>query len=126
MRHGVAGKKLGRTSSQRKALRTTLVRQLFEHERIQTTQAKALAFRGDAEKLITLAKKGNDGDKVQKMNAARLASSRLGNDREITQKLFDDIAPRFKNRNGGYTRMIKLGPRKGDSAEMVLIELVSE
>ena len=126
MRHGVAGKKLGRTSSQRKALRTTLVRQLFEHERIQTTQAKALAFRGDAEKLSTLAKKGNEGDKVQKMNAARLASSRLGNDREITQKLFDDIAPRFKNRNGGYTRMIKLGPRKGDSAEMVLIELVSE
>ena len=60
------------------------------------------------------------------MNAARLASSRLGNDRGITQKLFDDIAPRFKNRNGGYTRMIKLGPRKGDSAEMVLIELVSE
>ena len=126
MRHGVAGKKLGRTSSQRKALRTTLIRQLFEHERIQTTQAKARAFRGDAEKLITLAKKGNEGDKVQKMNAARLASSRLGNDREITQKLFDDIAPRFKNRNGGYTRMIKLGPRKGDSAEMVLIELVSE
>ena len=126
MRHGVAGKKLGRTSSQRKALRTTLVRQLFEHERIQTTQAKALAFRGDAEKLITLAKKGNDGDQIQKMNAARLASSRLGNDREITKKLFDDIAPRFANRNGGYTRMIKLGPRKGDSAEMVLIELVSE
>ncbi len=126
MRHGVAGKKLGRTSSQRKALRTTLVRQLFEHERIQTTQAKALAFRGDAEKLITLAKKGNDGDQIQKMNAARLASSRLGNDREITKKLFDDIAPRFAHRNGGYTRMIKLGPRKGDSAEMVLIELVSE
>ena len=126
MRHGVAGKKLGRTSSQRKTLRTTLVRQLFEHERIQTTQAKALAFRGDAEKLITLAKKGNEGDKIQKMNAARLAASRLGNDRAITQKLFDDIAPRFANRNGGYTRMVKLGPRKGDSAEMVLIELVSE
>ena len=126
MRHGVAGKKLGRTSSQRKALRTTQIRQLFEHERIITTQAKALAFRGDAEKLITLAKKGNEGDAIQKMNASRLAASRLGNDREITQKLFDDIAPRFKNRNGGYTRMIKLGPRKGDSAEMVLIELVSE
>jgi large subunit ribosomal protein L17 len=126
MRHGVAGKKLGRTSSQRKALRTTLIRQLFEHERIQTTQAKALAFRGDAEKLITLAKKGNEGDAIQKMNASRLAASRLGNDRVITQKLFDDIAPRFTNRNGGYTRMIKLGPRKGDSAEMVLIELVSE
>ena len=126
MRHGVAGKKLGRTSSQRKALRTTLIRQLFEHEKITTTQAKARAFRGDAEKLITLAKKGNEGDKVAKMNAARLASSRLGNDRAITEKLFNDIAPRFKSRNGGYTRMIKLGPRKGDSAEMVLIELVSE
>ena len=126
MRHGVAGKKLGRTSSQRKALRTTLIRQLFEHEKITTTQAKAHAFRGDAEKLITLAKKGNEGDKVAKMNAARLASSRLGNDRAITEKLFNDIAPRFKSRNGGYTRMIKLGPRKGDSAEMVLIELVSE
>ena len=126
MRHGVAGKKLGRTSSQRKLMRTTLTRQLFEHERICTTQAKALAFRGDAEKLITLAKKGNNGDAIVKMNAARLASSRLGNDRDITKKLFDDIAPRFKDRNGGYTRMIKLGPRKGDSAEMVLIELVSE
>ena len=126
MRHGVAGYKLGRTSSQRKALRTTQIRQLFEHERIITTQAKALSFRGDAEKLITLAKKGNEGDKVAKMNASRLAASRLGNDREITEKLFNDIAPRFKDRNGGYTRMIKLGPRKGDSAEMVLIELVSE
>ncbi len=126
MRHQVAGKKLGRTSSQRKALRTTLIRQLYEHERIQTTQAKAFAVRGDAEKLITLAKKGNAGDSIQKMNAARLASSRLGNDREITKKLFDDIAPRFASRNGGYTRMIKLGPRKGDSAEMVVLELVSE
>lgn len=126
MRHGVAGYKLGRTSSQRKALRTTLIRQLYEHERITTTQAKALAVRGDAEKLITLAKKGNEGDAIVKMNASRLASSRLGNDREITKKLFDDIAPRFSNRNGGYTRMIKLGPRKGDSAEMVVLELVSE
>lgn len=130
MRHAVAGKKLGRTSSQRKLLRTTLIRQLFELDHIQTTQAKAQAMRGDAERLITLAKKGNlkadGGDKIGKMNAARLASSRLGNDRELTKKLFDDIAPRFKDRAGGYTRMTKLGPRKGDSAEMVLIELVSE
>ena len=126
MRHGVAGKKLGRTASERKALRTIQTRQLFENEKIVTTQAKALAMRGDAEKLITLAKKGNSGDAIQKMNAARLASSRLGNDRKLTQKLFDDIAKRFENRNGGYTRMIKLGPRKGDSAEMVVIELVSE
>jgi len=83
-------------------------------------------MRNDAEKLITLAKKGNRGDQIAKMNASRLAASRLGNDREITKKLFSDIASRFENRNGGYTRMIKLGPRKGDSAEMVIIELVSE
>ena len=112
MRHGVAGYKLGRTSSQRKLLRMTQISQLFEHERIITTQAKALSMRNDAEKLITLAKKGNQGDKIQKMNAARLASSRLGNDRELTKKLFDDIAPRYDKRNGGYTRMIKLGPAK--------------
>lgn len=126
MRHGVAGYKLGRTTSQRKLLRVNLVRQLFEHERITTTQAKALSMRNDAEKLITLAKKGNKGDQIVKMNASRLAASRLGNDRDITKKLFSDIAGRFENRNGGYTRMIKLGPRKGDSAEMVIIELVSE
>jgi len=126
MRHGVAGYKLGRTASQRKLLRVNLVRQLFEHERITTTQAKAMAMRNDAEKLITLAKKGNKGDQIAKMNASRLAASRLGNDRDITKKLFSDIAGRFENRNGGYTRMIKLGPRKGDSAEMVIIELVSE
>ncbi len=126
MRHGVAGYKLGRTSSQRKLLRVTQIRQLFEHEKITTTQTKAYAMRNDAEKLITIAKKGNQGDKVQKMNAARLAASRLGNDREITKKLFDDIAPRFEKRNGGYTRITKLGPRKGDAAEMVVIELVGE
>ncbi|NMA13008.1 MAG: 50S ribosomal protein L17 [Chloroflexi bacterium] len=126
MRHGVAGYKLGRTSSQRKLMRISQIRALFEHERIVTTQAKAYAMRGDAEKLITLAKKGNQGDKVAKMNASRLAASRLGNDREITQKLFDDIAPRFEKRNGGYIRLTKLGPRKGDSAEMVVVELVGE
>ncbi len=84
MRHGVAGYKLGRTSNQRKLLRVSMVRALFEHERITTTHTKALAMRNHAEKLITLAKKGNQGDKVTKMNAARLAASRLGNDREIT------------------------------------------
>lgn len=126
MRHGVSGFKLGRTASQRKLLRSTQIRQLFEHEKITTTLAKASAMRNDAEKLITIAKKGNQGDKVQKMNASRLAASRLGNDRKLTQKLFDDIAPRFEKRNGGYTRMIKLGPRKGDAAEMVIIELVGD
>ena len=107
-------------------LRVTQIRQLFEHEKITTTQTKAYAMRNDAEKLITIAKKGNQGDKVQKMNAARLAASRLGNDREITKKLFDDIAPRFTNRPGGYTRLLKTGPRLGDNAEMALLELVSE
>ena len=126
MRHGVSGSKLGRTASQRKLLRSTQIRQLFEHEKITTTLAKASAMRNDAEKLITIAKKGNQGDKIQKMNASRLAASRLGNDRKLTQKLFDDIAPRFEKRNGGYTRMIKLGPRKGDAAEMVVIELVGD
>ena len=126
MRHGVSGFKLGRTASQRKLLRSTQIRQLLEHEKITTTLAKASAMRNDAEKLITIAKKGNQGDKIQKMNASRLAASRLGNDRKLTQKLFDDIAPRFEKRNGGYTRMIKLGPRKGDAAEMVIIELVGD
>ena len=126
MRHGVSGSKLGRRASQRKLLRSTQIRQLFEHEKITTTLAKASAMRNDAEKLITIAKKGNQGDNIQKMNASRLAASRLGNDRKLTQKLFDDIAPRFEKRNGGYTRMIKLGPRKGDAAEMVVIELVGD
>lgn len=126
MRHKVAGFKLGRTKNQRTALRTTMIRQLFEHERITTTITKAHAIRNAAEKLITIAKKGNAGDSIAKMNASRLAASRLGNDRDITKKVFDDIAPRYESRNGGYTRMIKLGPRKGDAAEMVVLELVGE
>ncbi len=126
MRHSVAGYKLGRNKNQRAALRTTMIRQLFEHERITTTFAKAHAIRNDAEKLITIAKKGNAGDAIVKMNASRLAASRLGNDRDLTKKLFDDLAPRYATRPGGYTRMLKLGPRKGDSAELVVLELVGE
>lgn len=126
MRHSVAGYKLGRNKNQRTALRTTMIRQLFEHERITTTFAKAHAIRNDAEKLITIAKKGNAGDAIVKMNASRLAASRLGNDRDLTKKLFDDLAPRYATRPGGYTRMTKLGPRKGDSAELVVLELVGE
>lgn len=126
MRHSVAGYKLSRNKNQRTALRTTMVRQLFEHERITTTFAKAHSVRNLAEKLITIAKKGNGGDTIDKMNASRLAASRLGNDRDLTRKLFDDLAPRFEKRSGGYMRIIKLGPRKGDSAEMVVLELVGE
>lgn len=123
MRHGVAGYKLSRNKDQRNGLRRTLINQLFEHERIQTTRAKALAIRGDAEKLITLARNSSNGTDMDKVNARRLAAARLSNP-DIVRKLFDDIAPRFANRNGGYTRVLKLGQRLGDAAEMVLIELV--
>lgn len=125
MRHGVAGKKLGRSKDERTALRRILVKQLFEHERIQTTRAKAEAVRGQAERLITLAKRGNDAGEARMVHARRLAASRLS-DAEAVKKLFDDIAPRYQNRPGGYTRMIKLGPRLGDSADMVILELVED
>ena len=125
MRHKVAGHKLSRGKDERAALRRTLVKQLFSHERIRTTRAKAEAMRGLAERLITLAKRGNEAGKDQAVHARRLAASRIG-DAEIVKKLFDDIAPRYASRNGGYTRILKLGPRAGDAAEMVLIELVEE
>lgn len=124
MRHKVAGKRLDRHQGARNALRRTLVKQLFEHERIRTTKAKAQAIRGQAEKLITLAKRGlasEDADKL--VHARRLAAARLA-DKEIVIKLFEDIAPRYEDRAGGYTRMLKLGRRSGDSAEMVILELV--
>ncbi|MBX3049574.1 MAG: 50S ribosomal protein L17 [Anaerolineales bacterium] len=124
MRHKIAGKRLSRNSGARTALRRILVKQLFEHERIRTTRAKAEAIRGQAEKLITLAKRGNAVEEVSaKVHSRRLAAARL-NDPVIVKKLFDEIAPRFAERNGGYTRMTKLGPREGDRAEMVLLELV--
>jgi large subunit ribosomal protein L17 len=125
MRHKVAGKRLGRSKDHRKALRRTMVKQLFEHERIRTTRAKAEAVRGQAEKLITLAKRGNSVEGAEAVHVRRLAAARLA-DKEAVTKLFDDIAPRFENRQGGYTRMTKLGIRKGDSAEMVILELIEE
>ena len=123
MRHRVAGHKLGREKDERTALRRILIKQLFEHERIETTRAKAEAVRGQAERLITLAKRGNEAGEAKMVHARRLAAARLV-DAEAVKKLFDDIAPRFEDRNGGYTRMIKLGPRQGDAAEMVILELV--
>ncbi len=124
MRHKVAGKRLNRHQGARNALRRTLVKQLFEHERIRTTKAKAQAIRGQAEKLITLAKRGIASDDEAKLvHAHRLAAARLA-DREVVSKLFEDIAPRYSERPGGYTRMLKLGPRGSDRAEMVLLELV--
>jgi large subunit ribosomal protein L17 len=123
MRHGVAGYKLSRTKDQRIGLRRTLINQLFEHERIRTTRAKALSIRSEAEKLITLARNSGSGSDIDKVNARRLAAARLANPATV-RKLFDDIAPRYTERKGGYTRVLKLGQRLGDAAEIVLIELV--
>ncbi len=125
MRHRIAGKKLSRDKDERTALRRNLVKQLFEHERIRTTHAKAVAVRGQAERLITLAKSSSDKSVAEKVHARRLAAARLS-DPEAVKKLFDDIAPRFGDRPGGYTRIVKLGPRLGDAAEMVLLELVED
>jgi large subunit ribosomal protein L17 len=123
MRHNIAGYRLNRTKDQRKALRKILVKQLFENDRIKTTKTKAKAIRSDAEKLITLAKNSINATDIEKVNARRLAASRLA-DPVIVKKLFDEIAPRFEARNGGYTRMLKLGLRTGDASEMVILELV--
>jgi large subunit ribosomal protein L17 len=137
MRHRVAGKRLNRSSGQRKALRRNMVTALLYHERIETTEAKARAIRGQAERLITLAKQGlvaEQEDPARGVHARRLAGGRLnrwltgpdGTRVDILEKLFADIAPRYADRAGGYTRMYRLGPRKGDAAPMVLLELVEE
>ncbi|NOY99620.1 MAG: 50S ribosomal protein L17 [Chloroflexi bacterium] len=125
MRHRVAGYKLNRTKGARIALRRNLIKQFFTHERIKTTRAKAASIRSEAERLITIARNSVEAEDAQKVHARRLVAARLG-DNKVLPKLFDDIAPRFVNRNGGYTRMLKLGPRMGDGAEMVLLELVEE
>ena len=116
MRHRVAGKRLGRSSAHRKALFRNLVTELFRHEQIRTTEAKAKAIRPQAERLISLAKRGD-------LHARRMAARDV-QDPEILRKLFDEIAERFEDREGGYTRLYKLGPRKGDAAPVVLISLV--
>ena len=125
MRHRVHGKHLSRDSGQRKALRLALAIALIQHERITTTRAKADFVRAHVEGLITTAKRGlAQDDPARVVHARRIAASRLNNDRELVGKLFDTLAPRYAARPGGYTRIIKIGPRKGDSAEMVLLELV--
>jgi large subunit ribosomal protein L17 len=127
MRHQVAGYKLNRTKSARIALRRNLIKQFFTHERIRTTVTKAAAIRGEAEKLITVARNVKDKTDAEKVAARRLVSARLGgNSNVVVMKLFDEIAPRFAERPGGYTRVLKLGPRFGDKAEMALLELVEE
>jgi large subunit ribosomal protein L17 len=165
MRHKVAGRRLGRDTDHRKMLRRNLVSQLFQHEKIKTTEAKAKAIRAQAEKMITLARNRGDatrlielaedgkeeelralltpaqarrlmvlasgGDAVDLdrearaivVHAQRLTARQI-TDRAILQKLFQDIAPRYVTRPGGYTRIIRLGQRKGDAAQMVQLSLV--
>jgi large subunit ribosomal protein L17 len=124
MRHHVAGKHLGRDKDQRKGLRRNLLNDLFRYGRITTTQAKADAVRGEAEKLITIAKRALAQDNPARgVHARRLVLARLNN-RDMVLKIFDEIAPRFETRPGGYTRVRKLGLRKGDASPMVLLELV--
>jgi large subunit ribosomal protein L17 len=117
MRHGKRRNKLSRDAAHRRALISTMSKQLIEHERIETTQPKAKALKPEFEKLITLAKRGD-------LHARRLALSRLGQDKFAVHKLFVEIAPRYSTREGGYTRIVKLGPRRSDAAEMVFLELV--
>lgn len=109
-------RKLGRNSSARKALFRSIITSLFEHERIETTEAKAKELRKFAEKMLTLAKRGD-------LHARRQVVSFLMDDK-VVRKLFDTIAPKYADRQGGYTRIIKIGVRKGDAAPMVIIELV--
>lgn len=131
MRHRRRNKRLGRDSSHRKALRMNLATELLEHGRIKTTRSKADYVRGHAERLITLAKRGlakaeETGNEAAAVHARRVVASRLNNNRVLVQKLFDEIAPRYMERPGGYTRIYRLGPRKGDNAEMAIIELVED
>ena len=116
MRHQRSGKKLGRDSSHRRALYANLASQLIEHERIQTTLAKAKAVKPLAEQMITLGRRGD-------IHARRQAVAFLGS-KDIVHKLFDELGPRYAERPGGYSRIVRLGPRPGDAAEMVYLELV--
>jgi large subunit ribosomal protein L17 len=116
MRHARSGKKLGRDSAHRKALYSNLAGALIEHGRIETTQAKAKAVKPFAEKMITLGKRGD-------LHARRQALAALRSN-DVVHRLFADVAPRFADRPGGYTRIVKLGPRQGDAADMVYLEFV--
>lgn len=116
VRHRVAGKKLGRPTDQRVALLRSLASELFTHEKIVTTQAKAKEAQSMAEKMITYGKKGT-------LHHRRLALAQLPNNR-IVSKVFDELASRYSDRAGGYTRIIKLGFRKGDAAPLAQLELV--
>lgn len=116
MRHRKSNSKLGRTTSHRKALHSNMASSLFEHKQIKTTAAKAGAIKKTVDRLITHAKRGSLADRRRVL--------RVVQDKDIAKNLFEEIAPKFENRNGGYTRVIKLGRRRGDGADMALLELV--
>ena len=116
MRHKKVNAKLNRTAGHRKALYSNVATSLFEHKQIKTTTAKAKAVRKTVDRIITFAKRGTLADRRQVLRTIR--------DRSVVKNLFDEIAPTYKERYGGYTRIIKLGRRKGDGAEMALLELV--
>jgi len=118
MRHRAKGRQLSRTSSHRRALLNNMATSLFEHGRVITTEAKAKELRPFAEKLITLARRGD-------LHARRLVERKI-KDRETLSRLFSEIGPRFAARPGGYTRILKLGHRPGDGADVARIELLSE
>ena len=117
MRHKKNRNKLSRDAGHRKALVRNLCGQVIQHERVRTTEAKAKVIKPEVEKLITLAKRGD-------LHARRQALSELNQDKFVVHKLFEEVAPRYAARDGGYTRILKLGPRRSDSTEMVYIELV--
>ncbi len=116
MRHGKKIAKLGRTASHRKAMLSNMMTSLFAHERITTTQTRAKELKRTAERVITFAKQGD--------LHARRRVLRVIEDKQVVAKLFDELGPRYKSRNGGYTRVVKLGPRRGDGAFMSIVELV--
>ena len=118
MRHRAKGRQLSRTASHKKALLANMATSLFRHDRIQTTAAKAKELRPYAERLITLARRGD-------LHARRLVERKL-KDREVTHRLFTELGKRFAARPGGYTRIVKLGHRPGDGADVARIELLSE
>lgn len=118
MRHNHSGRRLGRTTSHRIAMFRNMVTSLLNHERIVTTDAKAKEIRSVAEKMITLGKRGD-------LHAQRQAAAYI-REKSVVTKLFSSIAPRYKDRSGGYTRIIKLGQRLGDAASLSVIELVEE
>lgn len=120
MRHKMKGRKLGVNHSHTKAMKVSLVQALFLNDRIKTTETRAKEVRGNVDKIITWAKKGD-------LHSRRLAIAALGNDKDLVREIFEKVNQgMFEGRNGGYTRIMKLGPRKGDGAPMVIMELVNE